>query len=200
MREDGSAPVKFGLGHGELGRNFRAEGGILVFRQAGNFTGVGFVAAGGIYRRRQNLGAIDSRGIELDASYSVGDVTVRAGYAYVDAEVRASGAAAGLNGLRPAQVPKHFANAGVTYDADPVRFDFGARYVGGQFEDDANIRRLRSAFTLDGGLSYKLDKRFRLELRGENLFDARVEAAISGDGIIERAGPRTIWVGIRAEL
>ena len=57
-----------------------------------------------------------------------------------------------------------------------------------------------SAFTVDGGLSYKLDDRFRLELRAENLFDARVEAAVSGDAVIERAGPRTIWAVIRLEL
>ena len=35
----------------------------------------------------------------------------------------------------------------------------------------------------------------RLQLRGENLFDARVEAAISGSGVIERANPRTLWLG-----
>ena len=39
----------------------------------GNFPGVGFVAVGGIYRQRQNLDAIDSRGIEIDAHYSVNE-------------------------------------------------------------------------------------------------------------------------------
>lgn len=166
----------------------------------GNFPGVGFVAAGGIYRQRQNLGAIDSKGVEIDAAYAIGTVTLSAGYAYVDAEVRASGAAAALDGRRPAQVPQHFANAGVNYDADPLRVSLDARYVGGQFEDDANARRLRSAFTIDGGVSYRAGERFRLELRAENLFDARVDAAVSGDGVIERAGPRTVWAGIRLEL
>ena len=97
-------------------------------------------------------------------------------------------------------MPQHFANAGFSYDADPLRLSIDARYIGAQYEDDANIRRLKSAFTLDGGLSYALDDRFRLELRGENLFDARVEAAVSGDGVIERATPRTFWAGIRVEL
>lgn len=166
----------------------------------GNFPGVGFVAAGGAYRQRANLDGIDSRGLEADVSYSAGDINFLAGYAYVDAEVRASGIAASLDGLRPAQVPQHFASMGVSYDADPVRLAFRARYVGGQFEDDGNVRSLRSAFTVDGGLSYQFDKRFRLELRGENLFDARVEAAVSNDGVIERAGPRTIWAGIAWEL
>jgi vitamin B12 transporter len=162
----------------------------------GTFPGVGFVAAGGVYRQRRNLDAIDSKGIELDASFAVRDVTLRAGYAYVDATVASSGAAATLDGLRPAQVPRHFANVGIAYDNDAVNANVSARYVGGQFEDDVNSRRLRSAFTLDAGLGYRLAEKFRIELRAENLFDARVEAAIGSDGVIERAAPRTLWAGV----
>ncbi len=164
-----------------------------------NFPGVGFVAAGGVYRQRQNLDAIDSKGLELDASYAVRDFTLRAGYAYVDAKVEALGTAAALDRLRPAQVPRHFASIGASYDDEVLSANVNARYVGGQFEDDTNRRRLASAFTLDAGVGYRLDERFRLELRGENLFDARVEAAISSDGVIERATPRTIWAGISVE-
>ena len=79
----------------------------------GVFPGVGFVAAGGVYRQRQNLDAIDSKGVEIDASYAVRDVTLSLGYAYVDAEVRAAGVAAGLDGLRPAQVPQTFCKCGL---------------------------------------------------------------------------------------
>ncbi len=164
-----------------------------------NFPGVGFVAAGGVYRQRQNLDAIDSKGIELGGSYAVRDFTLRAGYAYVDAKVEASGSAAALNGLRPAQVPRYFANIGASYDGEVLNANLNARYVGSQFEDDTNSRRLASAFTLDAGVGYRLGKKFRLELRGENLFDARVEAAIGNDGVIERATPRTIWAGISVE-
>ena len=164
-----------------------------------NFPGVGFVAAGGVYRQRRNLDAIYSKGVEFDASYSVQDFTLRAGYAYVDAKVEASGAAIALNGLRPAQVPRHFANVGMSYDGDVISANVNARYFGGQFEDDTNSRRLASAFTVDAGLGYRLGEKFRLELRGENLFDARVEATIGSDGVIERATPRTIWARISVE-
>lgn len=165
----------------------------------GVFPGVGFVAAGGVYRQRRNLDAIDSRGIELDASYAVRDFTLNIGYAYVDASVEASGAASALDGLRPAQVPRHFANVGASYDGEAVSAKVQARYVGAQFEDDTNSRRLGSAFTLDAGVGYRLSGKLRLELRAENLFDARVEAAISSDGVIERATPRTIWAGLSVE-
>ena len=165
----------------------------------GNFPGVGFVAAGGVYRQRQNLDAIDSKGLEVDASYAVRGFTLRAGYAYVDAKVEGSGRAAALDGLRPAQVPRHFANIGARYDGDIISANVNARYVGGQFEDDSNRRRLASAFTLDAGVGVGVAEKFRLELRGENLFDAQVAAAIGGDGVIERATPRTIWAGLSVE-
>lgn len=164
-----------------------------------NFPGVGFVAAGGVYRQRRNLDAIDSKGVEIEASYAVQDFTLRAGYAYVDAKVEASGAAITLSGLRPAQVPRHFANVGASFDGEAFSATLNARYVGAQFEDDTNSRRLASAFTLDAGVGYRLGEHFRLELGGENLFDARVEATIGNDGVIERATPRTIWAGISVE-
>ena len=164
-----------------------------------NFPGVGFVAAGGVYRQRRNLGAIDSKGVEFDISYGARDFTFRAGYAYIDSEVEATGTAAALDGLRPAQVPRHFANIGASYDGGILSANVNARYVGEQFEDDTNSRRLASAFTLDAGVGYRLGEKFRLELRGENLFDARVEAAIGSDGVIERATPRTIWAGLSVE-
>jgi vitamin B12 transporter len=166
----------------------------------GNFPGVGFVATGGSYRQRQNLDAINSKGVEVEASLRLDDVTLNAGYAYVDAMVLSSGVAAALNGLRPAQVPQHFANAGVQYTRGKFKFDANLRYMAGQFEDDANIRRLKFAVTADAGAQFDLSDQFAVELRGENLFDAEVQAAISDAGIIERANPRTIWLGLKAKI
>ncbi|MFM2409840.1 MAG: hypothetical protein RL481_668, partial [Pseudomonadota bacterium] len=164
----------------------------------GNFPSVGFVAAGGTYRQRQNLDAIVAKGLEVDAShYLTSDIRIKFGYAFVDAKVRASGAAVPLNGLRPAQVPRHFGNASLAYADRTFSAEAALRYIGQQFEDDANSRFLADALTADLSLGYKLDDRFSLDMRGENLFDARVEAAISGTGIIERANPRTIWLGVR---
>ncbi len=167
----------------------------------GLFPGVGFVAAGGTYRQRQNLDAVVSKGVELDGRISViSGLTARFGYAYVDAEVRGTGLAVPLDGLRPAQVPKHFVNAGLDYDGERWRAGFALRYLGNQFEDDANVRRLDDALTADARLGYTLENGIGLELRGENLFDAQVEAAISGTGVTERASPRTIWFGLRFRL
>lgn len=163
----------------------------------GNFPGVGFVAAGGAYRRRENLDAIDSKGIEVDASLDLQPFILRGGYAYVDATVSDNGLAAALEGFRPAQVPRHFANVALEYDSTAFNAAANLRYVSGQFEDDLNSQRLDDALTLDGSMSYALSDKFSLTLSGENLFNTRVEAAVSGSGVIERATPRTIWFGIR---
>ncbi len=159
----------------------------------GVFPGVGFVAAGGAYRQRLNVAAIRSRGLELDASFTQGDASLTASYAYTDARVRASGIAAPLDGLRPAQVPRHLTSATLGWRWASATL----RYVAAQFEDDGNSRRLRDGLTIDAVAAVPLTGTLRLVLRGENLTDTRVEAAISGAGLVERAGPRTVWIGLR---
>jgi len=71
------------------------------------------------------------------------------------------------------------------------------RHVARQFEDDQNSRTLAPATTLDGYLAVPVTPGLAIELRGENLFDEQVEAGISGADIVERATPRTLWIGMR---
>jgi vitamin B12 transporter len=161
----------------------------------GTFPGVGFVAASGAYRQRQNLDAISARGLEIDASYRVQDWRLQASYAYTRARVKGSGLALPLNGLRPAQVPSHMASATIGWKG----LSLTGRYVSSQFEDDGNTRALQNAITLDAVADIPVSDHVTLFARGENMTNARVEAAISGNGIIERASPRTLWVGIRVK-
>jgi vitamin B12 transporter len=166
---------------------------VTLGRGPGTFPGVGFVAASGTFRQRLNIDAIQSRGIELETHFRAGDWHFGASYALTDARVRASGAAAALNGLRPAQVAQHSTSATLGWKG----LSATARYVSGQFEDDQNSRALRSALTLDAVASLPLTKRLMLTIRGENVTDTVIQTAISATGIIERATPRTIWVGVR---
>ena len=166
----------------------------------GTFPGVGFVGAGGEFRQRRNLDAIDAKGIELDAGFSRRPWSLDAGYAFVDAEVEASGAALPLDGLRPAQTPRHFLSATLGWRGeDGARAALSGRYVGSQYEDDLNVQSLPDALTFDASLYWPISGRFGIEARAENMLDARVAAAISGDGVVERATPRTIWIGVRVE-
>ena len=161
----------------------------------GTFPGVGFVA--GVYRVRQNLDAIRSTGVEVDARYETGPVFAQASWSHVSPRVEASGAAAALDGLRPAQTPRDLVSATLGARRGSAVVSATVRYSAGQFDDDQNTKRLAPATTLDGYLALPITRALAIEARGENLFDERVEAGISGAGITELATPRTLWIGVR---
>ncbi|HEX9947686.1 MAG TPA: TonB-dependent receptor [Allosphingosinicella sp.] len=178
----------------------RLEGAIAnvtLGRGPGTFPGVGFVAAGGDYRRRGNLDSIEAKGIELEARYAVGAWALSGGWSWADAEVKASGAALALDGLRPAQTPRHSLSSTLAWAAGGAGASVTARYSGAQFEDDLNRQKLPGAFTLDAAGLFPIGRAVAIEARAENLTNARILAGISGDGIEERATPRTLWIGLR---
>jgi len=171
---------------------------VTLGRGPGMFPGVGFVAAGGEYRQRQNIGAIHVVGLEVDGRLELGSWTLSGGYSFADAEVRAHGPASALNGLRPAQTPRHSLAAGIAWKGNGgLRASLAGRYVGSQYEDDLNEQLLPDALTFDAAASFPLTRKLAIEARAENLGDERVVAAISGAGIIERTTPRTLWIGVR---
>ncbi|MGH6694179.1 TonB-dependent receptor [Sphingopyxis sp.] len=151
--------------------------------------------------QRQNLDAIDSKGVEVSAEQRIGPATLRATYAFTDAEVDASGGAATLEGRRPAQIAEHGGSVSLRSNANGPFGGFATlRYIGKQNEDDLGLLELGDALTLDAGLSWKLVEAISIEARGENLFDELVPVAISSSGIVERATPRTLWVGARVSF
>lgn len=180
---------------GFLNRLDDAIGNVTLASGPGNFPGVGFVGAGGVYRARRNLDAIDSRGVEVDLGWRSGPWRAGASWAFTDARVTASGVAAPLDGLRPAQTAPHQVSAHLGYAGERVSLAATARYVAAQFEDDLNARALADALTFDAVLRVPVAKGFAIEARGENLADARIETGISGTGVVERASPRTLWLG-----
>ncbi|MET0307093.1 MAG: TonB-dependent receptor plug domain-containing protein [Sphingomonas sp.] len=173
---------------------------VTIANGPGTFPGVGFVSAAGVYRVRQNLDAVEARGIELDGRWSHGPLSLSASYAYIDARVEASGISAPLDGLRPAQTARHNGSATAAWRRGDAGVSLTARYAGPQFEDDQNTRILAGAFTLDGTIAVPIGAGLVAEARGVNLFDERVEAGISGPGVVERATPRTLWLGFRYRL
>ncbi len=171
---------------------------VTVARGPGLFPGVGVVSAAGEFRQRRNLDAVVSRGIEFDASLSLRAWSLDVGYAFSDARVRASGAALALDGRRPAQTPRHSGSATLGWKAgEAARATLTARYVGSQFEDDLNSQSLRRALTFDAAATVPVTRWLSVEARAENLGDARIEAGVTSDGIVERATPRTLWIGLR---
>ena len=171
---------------------------VSLGRGPGAFPGVGFVGAGGEYRQRRNLDAIDSRGVEIDAALDLGAWSLRGGYSFADAEVQASGPARALDHLRPAQTPKHSLSSTLSWlGSAGTRASLSVRYVSSQYEDDLNEQLLAGALTFDAAASLPLTRSLALEARAENITNTQVVAAISGAGLIERATPRTLWIGLR---
>lgn len=148
--------------------------------------------------QRQNLGAIDSKGIEFAADQQLGPVALRATWAFTDAKVDAAGAAASLDGRRPAQIAKNSGSVSLRSTASGPFGGFATlRYISKQNEDDLGLQVLDDALTLDAGLSWRITDAVSIEARGENLTNTLVPAAISSAGIVERATPRTLWIGAR---
>jgi outer membrane receptor protein involved in Fe transport len=163
----------------------------------GAFPGVGFVAAGGEYRQRQNLDAIGVRGVEASTALRRGPWTGRVAASLVHARVDSDGAAARLDGLRPAQTPSLSLIGSIGWEKGRRGAVMTVRHVGNQYEDDLNQRRLPAATTVDAFVAWPIFGNLDLVMRGDNLLDERVVAGIGGDGAVERAAPRTLWLGLR---
>jgi outer membrane receptor protein involved in Fe transport len=163
----------------------------------GTFPQVGFVASGGTFRQRQNVDAVRVRGLEASAEWTHGPWAIRGGASVTHARMRAGGAAASLDGLRPAQTPQFVATLAASWEKGGKGVELVLRRVGPQFEDDLNTRVLKGATTLDAFASWPLTSRVQLIARAENITNALVMAGIGGDGSVERATPRTLWIGLR---
>jgi outer membrane receptor protein involved in Fe transport len=163
----------------------------------GTFPGAGFVGAGGAYRQRQNIDAIRVHGIEASARWRQGPWSGTFSSSLADAAVHATGVSAPLHGLRPAQTPRFAASASLGWERSRRSATLVLHYESARFEDDLNRQRLPSAFTVDGSAALPLSRDWSVVVQVENLLDTQVAAGVSGDGVIERASPRTFRVGLR---
>jgi vitamin B12 transporter len=173
---------------------------VTLARGPGVFPGVGFVAAGGTYAQRQNLDAIVAKGVEVQSRLPLGPILLGASYAFTDARVQASGTALALDGLKPAQVAKNSGSVSASFDILPLRLEARLRYIGSQNDDDLGFQRLDDAVTVDAFAEWGIGDNITATLRAENLFDALVPAAFGAGGALERASPRSVWVGVSARF
>nr|WP_279614779.1 TonB-dependent receptor [Sphingomicrobium astaxanthinifaciens] len=162
----------------------------------GQFPGVGFVSGAGVYAQRRNVDAITSRGIEIDAGWSSGEVDMRLLYGFADARLDASGDAAAFDGNRPVQAPRHSGSLTGGWGRDGHRLQLTARLDGARFDDLANEERLDAALSLDAHARIAAHAKLAFELRAENLTDAEVLTGFASDGARERARGRSFWLGV----
>ncbi len=155
------------------------------------------VTIGPNLRRRANLPAITARGIEASVAAKFGAVSLDAGLAWTDAEVRGEGTSADLDGNRPAQTPEFAATLTLGWEPAPGwRIAGTLRHVSAQFEDDRELDSLPPATTIDAFLAVPLAGKLSLVARAENLTDEEIVTRNQG-GSIDLGVPRTFWLGLR---
>lgn len=175
-----------------------AVGNVTIAEGPGTFPGIGFVPAGGEGRRRLNLDRTRVRGLSLSGEYTLSDaLSFHASYLYNDATVTRATVAPHLAGLRLAQVPRHTASAGLTFNFHRLTFHPRIRYLGAQYEDDQNTLRLAPATVVDVSLSAALTPHLELFATAENLFDERIETGRSSDNLFNLGTPRLVLLGLR---
>ena len=158
------------------------------------------VTIGTNLRQRQNIDAIHARGLEASAQLGFGHVRFDGSLAYTDAVARGSGAAAALDGMRPAQTPRWAGSATLSWrPRTGWALATTLRYAGAQFEDDLETDVLPAATTLGAYVQLPVAGPVSLVLRGENLTDATIYTRNQG-GSIDLGVPRTVWAGVKLTL
>ncbi|MEE4316337.1 MAG: TonB-dependent receptor [Erythrobacter sp.] len=148
-------------------------------------------------RQRQNLPAIEARGIEASVAAKFGSVSLDGSLAWTDAEVRGQGSSLALDGNRPSQTPEFSATLTLGWrPAAGWQLATTLRHVSAQFEDDLESDVLPAATTLDAFIAAPLAGKLSVVLRGENLTGEDIVTRNQG-GSIDLGVPRTVWLGLR---
>jgi outer membrane receptor protein involved in Fe transport len=176
-----------------------AVGNVTLVRGPGTFAGFGFVPAGGLGRRRENLDTVRVRGLELSSRWqATRSFAVKADALLNDAEVTEAAVAPGLVGKRVAQVPKTSASVGAEFRGNRGwRLNPRLRWIGAQFEDDENQLRLAPALVFDVSAGWRLRDRLELTLTIENVFNERIETGRSATNVVNVGTTRFATTGVR---
>jgi len=158
-----------------------------------------------VIRRKENLGRIRSRGIELDGVAHISrNIQISAGYDFTAATVVNYTVPPGeisLLGKRVAQVPQNV----FTWEArywNPLRIMLSVqgRFVGNQFDDDQNLYPLGRFYTMDLQVGRNLTRNLEVFAAAENVLDQRYNVAntpVSGGSLFNIGPPILYRVGLR---
>lgn len=149
-----------------------------------------------ITRDRRNAGAIQARGLELEASLPL-VAKLRGTFATTIVRSRfGSGAPAGLEGNRTPQSPTYQSSADVVWDDLPsIAVALRLQVTGAQFEDDRNSLTLERATSVDLMASRAIARGWLVFAAGENLLDEDYDV---GRTPLRTVGsPRLFRVGLR---
>ena len=141
-----------------------------------------------------NVARAEAHGIEADAAFRLGGLTLDGNYSWTVAEDRSAGTANEGNWLP--RRPRHLANASLSYDfAFGLTLGSAVRWAGKSYDNASNATRLDDYTLVDLRAEYRLSDSLRLFARAENVFDEQYMTAY-------RYGTlgRSIYAGIRGRF
>lgn len=159
----------------------------------------GFVPPGGSCRQRLNLERVDVTGVESRIYWQISEtVSLDARHLYARSTVKSSPLRLQLEGLRTPQTPLHqYSVEGRWKALERLNLSSFVRGSSNQFEDDLNARSLAGFAVVDLAAQYTLQEDMVLYTSVENLANNRIEAGVSGDGLVTLGAPRMWRVGMR---
>ena len=167
----------------------------------GNIAPCGFVPSGGSCRQRTNLERSRSFGLESDLRFfASANWIVHLSHLLVFSDVRNSSPSVTLAGKRTPQIPKNRIRLELAYDRAPWTGSFELRWIGSQFEDDLNTRRLSSYAVANARLSRRLGDHWTVYGGIENALDRRFAVGRTASGLVTVGPPALLQIGARFDF
>ncbi|WP_374569798.1 TonB-dependent receptor domain-containing protein [Phenylobacterium sp.] len=182
----------------------------IVYVPSGFVTGIDYLSeVDGVY---QNLGGIESKGLEAAASYAFANgLSLSGAYTYNDASYLGSGDAARdaelgiVQGAQVAGSPKHMFVGSLDWRGDVWKAGMSSKYIGERFLDKAGSVKADSVVLTNayvgvaGEAVNPLLKGFDLTLTVNNLTDESYLAGADGSTAFIGA-PRTVTIALTADF
>lgn len=159
----------------------------------------GLVPANTVCRERQNVGEMESSGVELELEFLPHPRWRLFGsYFYNRTDVTDAPQQPQLVGKEARHAPAHQLVLRLRRD-DPSLFDTSiqGRYVGERFEDDLNTLEVDELLVVDLMLSRSISPSTELFLAVQNLFDEEYEVRVTASGYVEVGTERIARFGLR---
>jgi outer membrane receptor protein involved in Fe transport len=153
-----------------------------------------------ITRRRQNIGQIRLRGVELGTELKItNSLLFDSGYQLTDSTVRENGGDPTLVGKMTPLVPRHAVTFAATY-ANPrvLTVSFQGRSNSTEYDDDQNTLPLDPYFNLGVYVARELKSGFEVFFASENLLNSAYE--IGRTPVPTLGSPRSLRAGLRFQI
>ena len=174
---------------------------INLVRGPGTLGEWGYLSATGVGARRENIDSVSVRGLEARLEWKPDRLlTVAAGWLGTQSQVRRCSVQPSLEGRQLPQVPSQQASLQLRGDSDHWRWDVTLRWVGSQFDDDANQNSLSSFHSTDLRLTRRFGLKTELFATVENLTNAEIQTRRDSNGTVAIGAPRMWSAGVRREF